>query len=363
MNLKLEKARLEASMEVLKHKKEAAAAIAEAAVLEAAADAGGSCSNESHSCDLNTGPVPLVASRRTEQNVMDQLREKESELQLSGNGETALRSPPPPPDLQADTKPFVPRQNKPAPPNLSSQEPCRDVDGGAHDPATRYCREACAPHVRIKDDYVVPVQQFTPGHYDGHPSHYPMPPNCNNGSSHLNDFVRYLARRELVATGLLQFNDKPQTYRAWRRSFQTATSGLKLTPSEELDLLLKWLGKESAEQVEQIRAIHIHRPEAGLAMAWDRLDQTYGSAEAIENALFKRVDSFPKITGRDGFKLTKLSDLLMELQSAKVEGDLPSLSFLDTSRGVNPIVQKLPPRLQEKWISAGASYKRQNQVP
>ena len=53
----------------------------------------------------------------------------------------------------------------------------------------------------------------------------------------------------------------------------------------------------------------------------------------------------------------------MELQFAKVEGDLPGLSFLDTARGVNAIVQKLLPRLQEKWVSAGTSYKCQNQVP
>lgn len=202
MNLKLEKARLEASMEVLKHKKEAAAAIAEAVVLEAAADAGESHSNESHSCELNTDPDHLVASQRTEQYVIDQLRERGPELQLGGNGDMATRSAPPPspPHLQADTKPFVPRQNNPAPPNLSSQQPCKDVDGGAHDPATRYCREACAPHVRIKNEHAVPVHQFTPGLYDGHPSRYPMPPNCNSDSSHMNDFVKYLARRELVAT-------------------------------------------------------------------------------------------------------------------------------------------------------------------
>ncbi len=98
-------------------------------------------------------------------------------------------------------------------------------------------------------------------------------------------------------------------------------------------------------------------------MAWDRLDQTYGSTEAIEDALFKRIDAFPKIANRDYSKLTKLSDLLMELQSAKAEGDLPGLAFLDTARGVNPIVQKLPFRLQEKWASVGAAYKRQNHVP
>lgn len=52
----------------------------------------------------------------------------------------------------------------------------------------------------------------------------------------------------------------------------------------------------------------------------------------------------------------------MELQSAKDEEDLPGHSFLDTARGVNPIVQKLPFRLQEKWTAVGAAYKRQKQV-
>lgn len=50
------------------------------------------------------------------------------------------------------------------------------------------------------------------------------------------------------------------------------------------------------------------------------------------------------------------------LQSAKEEGDLPGLSFLDSARGLNPIVQKLPFYLQEKWVSVGASYKREYQV-
>ena len=44
----------------------------------------------------------------------------------------------------------------------------------------------------------------------------------------------------------------------------------------------------------------------------------------------------------------------MELQAAKAEGDLPGLAFLDTARGVNPIVQKL--------LFCLAAYKRQNQV-
>lgn len=49
----------------------------------------------------------------------------------------------------------------------------------------------------------------------------------------------------------------------------------------------------------------------------------------------------------------------MELWSAKHEGEMPGLSFLDVARAVNPIVQRLPFNLQEKWASVGASYKQQ----
>lgn len=75
-----------------------------------------------------------------------------------------------------------------------------------------------------------------------------------------------------------------------------ATDGLNLSASQKMDLLLKWLGNESAEHVERIRAIHINRPEAGLEMIWQRLEKTYGSVEVIEEALFKRLDTFPKMT-------------------------------------------------------------------
>lgn len=61
-----------------------------------------------------------------------------------------------------------------------------------------------------------------------------------------------------------------------------------------MDLLIKWLGKESAEHVEQIRAIPINRPDAGLKMIWE---------EVVEDALFKRIDNFPKIANRDHVKL------------------------------------------------------------
>ena len=86
--------------------------------------------------------------------------------------------------------------------------------------------------------------------------------------------------------------------------------GLKLTYNEELDLLTRWLGPQSSEQVRRIRAVHVSDPAAGLRMAWMRLEECYGSTEIIEKALLDKLERFPKISNKDPLKLRELGDLL-----------------------------------------------------
>ncbi|XP_077134864.1 uncharacterized protein LOC143788838 [Ranitomeya variabilis] len=197
----------------------------------------------------------------------------------------------------------------------------------------------------------------------------PQTPHNNSTPAHVGtdsatmNFARFFTRRELVTKGLVKFTDRAESYRAWRASFQNAIRDLHLSSSEELDLLVKWLGSESAEHAKRIRNINIKYPHTGLRMVWERLEECYGSIEAIENALYKRIDDFPKIANKGYQKLRELSDLLMEVYAAQAEGDLPGLAFLDTARGVNPIVQKLPYNLQEKWVSHGSRYKQAHKVP
>ncbi|KAI4873908.1 hypothetical protein NFI96_029123 [Prochilodus magdalenae] len=50
----------------------------------------------------------------------------------------------------------------------------------------------------------------------------------------------------------------------------------------------------------------------------------------------------------------------MEIQSAKEDGYLTGLAYLDTARGINPIVERLPHALQEKWISCGSKFKAES---
>ncbi|KAL0172963.1 hypothetical protein M9458_033274, partial [Cirrhinus mrigala] len=99
--------------------------------------------------------------------------------------------------------------------------------------------------------------------------------------------------------------------------------------SEQLDLMIKWLGSKSTEYVRRIRSVNIRYPDVGLKMAWDRLEEMYGSPEAVEKALLDKLEKFPKISKQDPLKLQELGDLLCE---------------------IHPIVEKLPYHLQEKWI-------------
>lgn len=119
--------------------------------------------------------------------------------------------------------------------------------------------------------------------------------------------------------------------------------GLKLTCTEELHLPIKWPGPQSSEHVRRTRAVHVNDPPAGLDMAWTGLEECYGS-------------------NKDPLKRKQLSDLMKELESAKLGGCLPGLAILDTSRAVKPIVEKLPYGLQEKWMTQGSLYKLEHHV-
>ncbi|KAL1252709.1 hypothetical protein QQF64_017402 [Cirrhinus molitorella] len=195
----------------------------------------------------------------------------------------------------------------------------------------------------------------------------PSSPACTYGPSYdhstsTGDLIKYLARSSLVTSGLTAYDDQPMNYWAWKTSFQNAIADLDLSAAGELDLLTKYLGKESAEQARRIKTVNIKDSAIGLRMAWERLDEIYGSPEAVEQALFNKLENFPKVIMKDPRRLRELADLLSELQAAKEDKYLAGLSYLDTSRGIRPIIEKLPYNLQEKWLYLGTRYKHEHFV-
>ncbi|XP_075683153.1 uncharacterized protein LOC142651849 [Rhinoderma darwinii] len=351
-SLDLERARLEATLAKLTIEKEAAAAIAEAEVLEAAAYPDSEHSR--HSNVLGLEQDPKDALQRTSEYV---LQHSISNSQTAQETKEIIREPSQTHQTlrqEADLRPqFCKQENDTAQVNFPAHQRTQ--------PPFQYTGSFFTP----KRYGTGEPEAETPNRYDHtpHSHHGNVPPTCLSTNQATIDFAKFFAQRELVTKGLVKFSDNPENSRAWRSSLQNVIRDLDLSCREELDLLVKWLGNESAEHAKRIRAININYPETGLKMIWDRLDECYGSAEVIESALFKRIDDFPKIASKGYQKLRELSDLLMELEVAKAEGDLLGLAFLDTARGVNPIIQKLPYNLQEKWVTHGSRYKQIHNVP
>ena len=321
----LEKARLEADLGALTFQREAAAALAQAEALEAAME-----SETGASCVKHSTPVdPKDIAKRTSQYVQQQ-----AELHTTYSSMPSLE--PACDNMRVDSPPV----------NQTHLSPAVAATPKSPNSEYRSERNAC-DEPKNQDRPQSPEQNTNPRNQSREPD---------------NDFAKYLARRELVNTGLTKFDDKPESFRAWKSSFTNATQGLGLTASEELDLMTKWLGKESSQHVRRIRSVHIDNPDTALKKAWERLKECYASPEVLESALFRKLDNFPRISSRDHIKLRELGDLLMEVQCAKEDGYLPGLAYLDTARGINPIVEKLPHGLQERWITKGSRYKKDHKT-
>ncbi|XP_051916306.1 uncharacterized protein LOC127597357 [Hippocampus zosterae] len=235
--LELEKATLEADLDLLEMEKEVAAATAKAEVLEAAV------AIEHGKAESVKSAVPLQAVReRTMEYVQHQ---------------TQLKSVQP-----ARTQSFTSRT-----PEQHRSPPVRKKTS-------------------VKDETPDIPRDYVKHSYHASPNNDPP----------MADFAKFLARRELITMGLFQFDDTPENFRAWQSSFINATGNVGLTCSQELDLLVKWLGKESSEHVKRIRAVYTTNPQAALQVSWDRLQECYATPEVVENALFKKLDNFLRLT-------------------------------------------------------------------
>ncbi|KAK3543942.1 hypothetical protein QTP70_031850, partial [Hemibagrus guttatus] len=121
-------------------------------------------------------------------------------------------------------------------------------------------------------------------------------------SAQTEPLAQYLARRNLISSGLYQFDDKPENYWSWYSSFTSAAREVHLTATQELDLMTKWLGKESGEMV--IRSVHVSNPN----LETQSLRETTTCSGIIETS-GKKAEGF-QIETLDGKVLIPLPPLI-----------------------------------------------------
>ncbi|XP_071161241.1 uncharacterized protein [Mytilus edulis] len=172
------------------------------------------------------------------------------------------------------------------------------------------------------------------------------------------EITRFLLRKDLLFSRLTSFNDRAESFHTWKASFKNVTDELQVSDSEQIDLLIKWLGPESAKHGISIRASNANNPTIGIQRLWKRLDERYGAPEMLEASLRSKLEKFPTLTNKDNARLYELSDILSEIEYHKENPKLGCLlAYFDSPTGINPVIEKLPYGLQEKWITRASRYK------
>jgi len=190
-----------------------------------------------------------------------------------------------------------------------------------------------------------------------------LPDNVNVVNETASDLTKFLLKKDLLYSRITSFNDQPENYNSWRQTFKAVMSEISASPSEEIDMLIKWLGPTSKRQALSLKSAYITDPVEGLNKVWTRLDERFGSPESVYHATMKRLSAFPKIPPRNPTLLYDLSDLLSEIEGLKTNPKFSTiLSYFDAAIGINPIVCKLPHNIQEKWTAAATRYKEVNDV-
>lgn len=108
--------------------------------------------------------------------------------------------------------------------------------------------------------------------------------------------TQFLVKKDLLFSRLSAFNDRPENYLMWKGSFSIIMKDLSVTPMEELDLLIKFLGLDSRQHANRIRTSYPSDPAKGLDRLLERLDERYGSLELVESILKEKISKFPRLT-------------------------------------------------------------------
>lgn len=149
----------------------------------------------------------------------------------------------------------------------------------------------------------------------------------------------------------------------WKTQFRTMVTDIKCSPLEEISLLTTSIHKESDAYrlVMSARTSCASNPQQCLHTIWNRMDERFGSAELVEASLKARLMDLPDFMDRK--KLYALHDLLTEVETVKNLSEYSTIfSYLDSSLGVRPIIQKLSKQIQEKWVTRATNYKKQHVV-
>ena len=128
-------------------------------------------------------------------------------------------------------------------------------------------------------------------------------------------------------------------------AFHNLVDGKGLCPKEKLHILMKYVGGEAKETINDCFFIG---SDEMYDEALDILKTTFGDPYLIAESFLHKLDNWPKIAFKDVTGLKKLSYFLRQCYAAMKT--LADLEVLDTKGELKKVCKKLPDRLSDQWI-------------
>ncbi len=140
------------------------------------------------------------------------------------------------------------------------------------------------------------------------------------------------------------FSGNPLEYPNWRCSFDTLIDHRRIRDRERLYYLQKYLAGSAKEAVE---GYFLLSTEDAYIRAKNVLQERYGNDFAVAGAFRDKLESWPRLQPCDSAGLRKLSDFLLQYDSAM--SSISSLRILNDERENRNILSKLPEWITLRW--------------
>ena len=140
------------------------------------------------------------------------------------------------------------------------------------------------------------------------------------------------------------FTGDPLQYAEWRAAFEALITQRGIPVQERFYYLKRYISGPAKEAISGY--LYLHSEEA-YSKALSTLERRFGDSFVIANAFRDKLESWPKISGRDGTAFRKLADFMAQCEA--VMGSIESLKILNDERENQKILLKLPDWVVARW--------------
>jgi hypothetical protein len=154
------------------------------------------------------------------------------------------------------------------------------------------------------------------------------------------------------------FTGDPLDYPSWKNSFSTLIESRNIAPAERIHYLKRYLGGKAKQCVESFLLMPT---TDSYNEALSLIDKRFGDDFSIAQAFKRKIDAWPKISGRDYSGLRNFSDFLRQCEVAYRHN--ASLRILDDDLQNRAMLLKLPDWIVSRWAREVHRRKQENRFP